>query len=895
MKPITPQPPKWAGTLLRWFVATHLLDELEGDLYELFTQRVHQYGERQARLRYVKDVFSLMRPSLMRPSLTRPGLMRPSLVKPFAFNGAGHSSGTSSIQYSAMIRNNFKIAFRKLWKHKGFSFINIMGLAVGMSACFVIALYVHFELSYDAFNQKADRIYRLSPDLKTSSETLHYSISSWAFAPAMHNEFEEVEAFTRVATRNYLVRKGDLKFKEEKTVFADSSLFRIFDFKMIRGNPATALREPMSIVFTEKTARKYFGDGDPIGQTLLLGNEGIPATVTGLMKEPPANSQIKGDLFVSMSSYTQHFNKGIDQDWGAFGNTSYLLLKPGTDPDRLVAKLPPFLEKHAGKMMRENQMQITLLMEPLLDIYLHSKRNAEESGNMANVYTFAVIAAFILLIACINFVNLTTARSSERAREVGVRKAVGAARSLLTRQFLSESVLVALVAFAVSVLLSAGVIPLFNDLSGKMISTGILDEWRWVIALFGAALLIGCAAGLYPAFVLSAFDPITVLKGRFFASTKGIMLRKGLVTVQFCISIALIIATMVVYTQVRYMRSREVGFSKDQMLVIQGTADAKRNAFQESLLHIRGVASTAASSRVPGTKNNEAYSEIENARGEMQAGNLETYSVDFDFLKQYDIELAAGRLFSREFGSDSSKALVINEAAVRMLGYATPQEAIGKKYKQWGREGTIIGVVKDFHFKSLQEHITPLTFRYLDWWNGELISVKIEGDDVKAAVAQIEKEWTAQNPDKPFSYYFLDEYFDRQYRADERFEKLFFHFAALAIFISCLGLLGLASYSTVQRTKEIGVRKVMGASAASIVRLLSEDFLKLVALAFVIASPLAWFGMHQWLQSFAYQTEIPWWIFLTAAILSTLIAFITISFQSIRAALMNPVKSLRSE
>ncbi|GLU52632.1 ABC transporter permease [Dyadobacter frigoris] len=795
------KPPKWANKLLHLFCASHLVEEIEGDLHELFEERVQYAGEQKARFRYIIDVFSLIRPFAIKE--------KESLYpKPPLFQ-------------QAMLKNNFKIAFRNLWKHRTFSFINVTGLSVGMSACFLIAMYVHFELTYDAFNKKADRIYRLATDLKTPSETLNYSISSWAFAPNLKNEFPEVEAFTRLATRNYLVRKGDLKFKEEKTVFADSSLYEVFDFVLIKGNPQTALKGQMSVVFTEKTAKKYFADADPMGQTLLLGDEGIPAIVTGVMQDLPANSQIKGDIFVSMSSYTQRFNKGVDENWGDFGAITYLLLKPGADPGKFSTKFPAFLENHAGKMMREQQMKISLIMEPLLDVYLHSAREAEESGNISNVYIFSVVAIFILLIACINFVNLTTARSVERAREVGVRKAVGAPRSVLTRQFIIESVLLCLIAFVFAVLLSAISIPFFNELSGKIISNGVIESMPFVGGLFIVAVLIGCIAGIYPAFVLSSFDPVVVLKGRFSTSAKGIMLRKGLVTAQFSISIALIIATIVVYTQVDFMRSRDLGFSKDQMLVISAETGAKRNAFQESLLSLSGVKSTAASTRVPGSKSNQAYSEMENVKGEMQTGNLEVYSVDFNFIQQFGLKVVAGRTFSKSFGSDSSKALVINEAAAKMLGYQAPQEAVGKKYKQWGREGVIIGVVKDFHFKSLQENITPLTFRFLDWWNGNQVSVKISGGNFKNTLASIENQWKLQNPDRPFSYYFMDEFFDRQYGSDERFEKLFFDFSILAIFISCLGLLGLASYTTTQRTKEIGVRKVMGASTGSIVRLLS--------------------------------------------------------------------------
>ncbi len=769
-----------------------------------------------------------------------------------------------------------------------------MGLTVGMSACFLIFLYVNFEMTYDAFNTKADRIYRLVTDIKTPSETINTGVTSWAFAPSIKRDFPEVEAFTRVSGGSFLVRKGDIKFQEEKTIFADSSLFEVFDLKLIKGNPRTALKDQFSLVFTEKAAKKYFGDRDPIGQTLLLSGEGFPAVVTGVMKDIPENSQIKGDMFVSMSTLTEKFNKGLDEQWGNFGATSYLLLTSETSGKALEKKLPAFLKNRAGKLMTEMNMHYTLFLEPLRDVHLLSTRGSEDSGSMNNVYVFSLVAIFILLIACINFVNLTTARSVERAKEVGVRKVVGAPRSLLARQFISESILLCLIAFVFAVALSAALIPLFNNLSGKIISTGILSNLPFVGALFIAAVVIGILAGSYPAMVLSSFEPVVVLKGRFTTSVKGILLRKGLVTIQFGISIALIIATMVVFNQMNFMRNRDLGFSKDQMMIVNSEGDPKREAFKESLRGISGIKSTAASSSVPGGGNPGAYSEIENKSGDLQIANLDLYFVDFDYIPQFNLEMAAGRPFSRDFGTDTTQAMVINEAASKLFGYNSPEQAIGRRFKQWGREGKIVGVIKDFHFRSLQEKIKPLTMR-IEPRSSDLVSIKIDGGNIKATIAAVESKWKATMPDRPFSYYFMDEFFDRQYRSEERFEKLFFNFAILAIFISCLGLLGLASYSTMQRTKEIGVRKVMGASVGSIVGLLSKDFLKLVLLAFLIASPIAYYGMHQWLQSFAYRTDIQWWVFLSAAALSTTIAFATVSFQSIKAALMNPVKSLRSE
>lgn len=869
------QPPKWASWLLRRFCAAHLIDDLEGDLLELFAQRLRMYGARAARRRYVCDVLSLMRP--------------------FAWKKQPEKYPRSAFTSPAMIHNYLKIAFRNLAKHKTFSLINVLGLSVGMTACFLIALYVNFELTYDTFNKKANRIYRLSTDIAYSGGVLHYSISSWPFGPNLQNDFPDIEAFTRISKENYLFRKGDLKFNEAQTILADSSLFQVFDFKLLQGNPKTALRAPFSVVLTESSAKKYFGDQDPVGQTLLVGDAGDPAQVTGVMREPPVNSQIKGDIFISMTTHTRHYNTAVNEEWANFGTTTYLLLKPGSSATTLTKKFPAFLERHIGNFLHQEKVSFTFVLEPLLDIYLHSDREAEQSGSISNIYTFTIIAVFILLIACINFVNLTTARSLERAREVGVRKAVGAAKSTLARQFIVESLVISSLSFVFALVFSAALIPVFNGLSGKTVSYGIMTELPFVVALFGASLLIGLASGIYPALVLSSFESVKVLKGRFAASNKGIFLRKGLVTAQFTISIALIIGTMIVHTQLDFMRSYKLGFSKDQTVVIPSGTGGSREALKVALQHLNGVTSVAASSSVPGGDNSDAHSKIENSQGEMQIATLDVYRVDFDFIPQYGLKVMAGRPFSKEFASDSTKALVINEATVKLLGYTSPEQAIGKKFSQWDREGTIIGVVKDFNFKSLRESVRPLTFRLLDPWNGEWLSIKLNGNHVPKTLEAIETQWKIQRPDRPFSYYFLDEFYDRQYRSDVRFQELFSNFAALAIMISCLGLLGLASYSTIQRTKEIGVRKVLGASATSIVGLLSRDFLQLIGLAFLIAAPLAWLAMHRWLQGFAYKADISLWTFIAAALLSAFVALVTISFQSIRAALMNPVKSLRNE
>ncbi|HZG25814.1 MAG TPA: FtsX-like permease family protein, partial [Chitinophagaceae bacterium] len=688
--------------------------------------------------------------------------------------------------------------------------------------------------------------------------------------------------------------KGDKKFQQENTMWADSAFFRVFDFKMLKGDPNTALKAPFSVVLTESAARKYFGNADPLGQVVLVTGDASPATVTGLIKDMPENSQIKGDVIFSMSTITEKFSRGIDSQWGNYGAQAYLLLRHNTNAKGLEKKFPAFLEKRNGEEMKKSQMYATLFLEPLRDVYLHSTRNGSKTGNINNVYIFSIVAIFILLIACFNFINLTTARSAERAKEVGIRKVVGAAKKQLTGQFIGESVLICMIAFVLTVLFTWLMIPLFNQLAGKTISTGIFAHPVQIFMLFAASVLIGLFAGIYPALVLSSFRPIVVLKGKFTTGTQGLLLRKGLVVAQFTVSIALIIATIVVYNQMSYMRNQDLGFKKDHMLVIDTHGDKANKAFQLSLAGLPSVKSTSMSGSVPGGGNPGAYSEIENIKGDLQIANLDLYFVDFDYINQYKIKVVAGRGFSREFGTDTTQAMVLNEAAVKMFGYSSPEQAIGKRFKQWGREGKIVGVIKNFHYQSLQQDIKPLSMR-IEPGRADLLSVNITSDNLPATLAAVENKWKAAIPGRPFSYYFLDEFFDRQYRSEQRFGRLFLNFAILAIFISCLGLLGLASYSTIQRTKEIGVRKAMGASVSNIVNLLSKDFLRLVLVAFVIASPIAWFAMYKWLESFAYRIPLGWQAFVIAGITAIFIAFATVSFQAVKAAMTNPVKSLRTE
>jgi len=794
-----------------------------------------------------------------------------------------------------MLKNYFIVAFRSLMRRKGFSIINIMGLAVGMASCFLIFLYVSFEMSYDKFNTKSARIYRVVTDVNTPSGSDKLAITTAPIAIYAKKDFPEVEEAVRISGDEILVRKGDVKFQEKNTIFADSTLFSVFDFPLVSGDKNTVLKEPMSVIISQTTARKYFGYANPMGQQVQLTGAAINAKITGVMKDIPSNSQIKADMIVSISSYKQVYgNPTADNEWTNHSFYTYLLLKPQSDAKVLEAKFPAFMELHHGVEAKKLQMQDYLSLEPLRDVYLRSKRGGFETGSISNVRIFSVIAVFILLIACFNFINLTTARSAERAKEVGVRKVVGAGKFQLAKQFILESVVICLFAFLLAVFLCLFLLPLFNQLAGKTISTGIMNRPMDVLGLLLLSIGIGLLAGFYPALVLAAFKPASVLKGRFVTGNKGLLLRKSLVVFQFTISIALIVATIVVYNQLSYMREQDLGFNKDQTIVINTNSDKNKDAFKQSLSSLPGVTSTSFSSSVPGGWHTSAYSEMQNKKGEIQKTNLDLFFVDFNYVNQYQLKLVAGRSFDKDRGTDSTKAMMINESAAKFLGYASPADAVGRDYSQWGSKGKIIGVLKDFNYHSLQENIQPLVMRY-EPWALNILSIKVSAANLPSTIKAIETKWSQIIPNRPFDYTFLDEFFDKQYRAEDKFGNLFFYFAILAIFISCLGLLGLASYSTVLRTKEIGIRKVLGAGVAGIVNLLSADFLKLILIALIIAVPVAWYGMNLWLTDFAYRTHISWQVFVLAGVSSVLIAFFTISYQAIKAATANPVKSLKTE
>lgn len=802
-----------------------------------------------------------------------------------------------------MLKSYIKIAWRNLIRQRGYTFINLIGLAVGMACCLLIAFFVQDELSYDRYHTHANQIYRVlhafrnvdNPESLPPPAPEEFQV--WGNAPvgpALAADFPEIEKVVQfTSTLSLLMQRGENRFQEDKVVFIDSTVFDVFSWKLLAGSPDKALVAPQSMVLSRSTAEKYFGDSNPIGQTIIVENK-RPYTVTGVMEDIPANSHITFDVLLSMSSFRQT-RPNIFEEWGYIDFYTYFLLGKQAAIASLKAKVPDFLNRHG------QDKRYTIAFEPMTEAYLHSQaaRQPGATGSLSNVYIFSSIAIFILLIACINFMNLSTARSMERAKEVGVRKVIGANQAGLIYQFLIESIVLSLLAAALALLLAGLAFPAVQELSGKAFSYGTLLSWELLLMVFGAALVVGILAGSYPAWVLARFRPALVLKGVFKSSSSGIALRKGLVVLQFSLSMALIAGTAIVFSQLNHLRSKDLGFRQEQMLVIEFGYDEaisqKIETIKTVLADHPSVLSASASRAVPGEFIPDAWTELQSPQGHMKGDAPFLYEIDFDFIPHYEIEMAAGRAFSQDFPADTVQSLVLNEAAAKLYGYARPEDAVGKRFSQWGREGTIIGIVKDFNFQSLHNMIEPLALRLSTGGSFSRISLRVKSDNLSATVEELKNRWRQLVPQRPFLYSFMDESFDQQYQADLRFGQVFSVFAGLAIFIACLGLLGLIAYTAQQRTKEIGIRKVLGASVMSIVSLLSKDFLKLVLFAAIIAFPVAWYAMHQWLEDFPYRVDIPLWVFFAAGMVTALVAFLTISYQAIKAATANPVKNLRTE
>ncbi|MGF6849273.1 putative ABC transport system permease protein [Chitinophaga sp. W3I9] len=802
-----------------------------------------------------------------------------------------------------MISNYFKIAWRSLSRSKMYSLINIIGLTVGIACCILIVLYVKDELSYDRYHKNYHQIYRvLHAYREKSAQKLpppvpgEYQVWGNApVAPALQADFPEIKMTARFTSPiTLLLQHGDKRFQESNLTFADSTMFDIFSWKLIYGNRETVLKAPNSIVLTESTAKKYFGDRNPVGQVFKTDQDN-PLTVTGVMEDVPSNSHFTFSGLLSMSTFYR-FRPEIFNEWGYVDFYTYFLLNENADINMMQGKVPEFLKRHIP-----NESNYAIAFEPLKNAYLRSEamRQPGATGSLSNVYIFSLVAAFILFIAAINFINLTTARSMERAKEIGVRKAVGAHPQSLILQYLVEAVVISMLATVLAFALVFVLLPMVRNISGKPLPYVDLLSWQMISVLILAPFFVGIPAGIYPALVLSRFKPALVLKGKFHSSGKGIQLRKGLVVFQFTLSIALIACTAIVFSQLDHLRSHNLGFRQDQMLVIDYGGDNEVNknieAVKATLANNPAVLAVSASRAVPGEFFPNATTFVASRSGEMQPFAPGLYEIDADFLPTYEIKMAAGRAYSRDFPADLEQSMIINEAAAKQWGYANPQEIIGKSFEQWGRKGTVIGVVKDFNYQSLHKKVEPLALRMAPSDALNRLSLRIKTAEINKTIAGLEQTWNQLEPQRPFKYSFLDQAFNEQYLKDLRFGEIFAAFGTLTIFIACLGLFGLATFSTEKRLKEIGIRKVLGASITSIVGLLSGDFIKLVLIAILIATPLGWWGMHRWLNGFAYRVDIHWWTFGLAGLGAVFIALLTVGVLALKAARMNPVRSLKAE
>lgn len=812
-----------------------------------------------------------------------------------------------------MLTNYIKVALRSIFRNRLTAFINIAGLALALLCALMIYLYVEDELQYDKYNSKADRIYRmtrnfLSPD---GSVNLHLGHVAPPFGPLLKNDFGDFEEVVRtLQSRTLMAYRTDgeevKSFNEERLFFAEPELFNIFDIHVTDGNPEKLLRDPFTAMLSKTTARKYFGEEQAIGKTLRLGNN-YDVAVTGVFDDLPRQAHWHPEILVAFSSLndsTLYGRSRLETNWGnnAFG--TYVLVKDGFDQKITEAQFPDFLDKHMGPVLAANNGPLpstftTLFMQKVTDIHLHSQLDSEieTNGNITNVYMMSVIGIFIVLIACFNFINLSTARATKRAKEVGMRKVSGAQKQQLIAQYLSESILIAMLALVIAIGFSWIALQWLNDFTSKSISIDFISNLPFSIGVLVFTALIGIMAGIYPAFVISGFQPVQILKGQKGAAGGKGGIRKTLVVVQFSISIVLMIATAITFQQLNYLNNRDLGYSKDQVVTLRYFTDLSDNydAFYNEVLKHSSIKNISRSSRIPTGRLLDSQGAAQIQQGDsMTTANviLKNIRIDHEFFDTYEIPFVTGRNFSREILTDDSLGFVLNEAAVKMLGLNTT-DILSRDFQYGGVKGRVIGVVKDFHFESLHEEIIPMVFQASSFYNR--ISIKVAGNDMQTAIAHLENVWKNFIPHRPFEYDFLSMQYRQLYESEQNQGQLFTTFSVLAIVIACLGLFGLATFNTMQRVKEIGIRKVLGASTTHIVGILSKEIIVLVIIANVISWPLAWYFMDKWLDGFAYKVNLNFGIFALATFIALLIALLTVSSQTIKAALTNPSKTLRYE
>ena len=901
----TPAPPRLARRLLGWRCPPNQLEELEGDLEELFQGWVREAGPEKAQRRYWFHVLGFLRPVPFRQP-TAPGY--------------SHLPYRHTLTTFDMLRNYWNIALRSLLKHKASSGINLLGLSTGMACCLLIGLFIREETRYDRQWQDHGQLYRVANHVHFGDQSVASAVLAAPVASALEREFPEVEAVARLLVppevdKHTLQRleggRNYTPFSATKGYMVDSSFFRIFTYRFVYGDARTALTEPNTAVLSAVLSRKVFGAGSPVGKVLRISNRygKIEYRVTGVF-EPGGPSHIDANFFTALPSGA--FGRSVSSQTNWAINTlfhTYVKLRPGASPRALEAKLPAFVKRHGGADLEAAGLRRVLFLQAVAGIHLESALYGEigANGSVTYLYVLASIAAFTLLLACINFMNLSTARATRRAREVGIRKVMGSGKGGLIVQFLGESVLLSLLSLAVAIVLAVLALPVFAGLVGKPIPfspSGHLSLAGW---LLGLAVVTGLLAGSYPAFYLSAFQPVGVLKGKFVSSLSAVQLRRGLVVFQFVIFIGLVLSTLVIYKQMRYLTGQPLGFAQHQQLVIPlptEEAQASYPVYKQTVEQLPGVVTASGGATYPGQPALASMPLRVPGKHVKEAQHVTLNAVDVGFTENLGFTLLAGRSFSQRISADTSRrltAIVLNETAVRSLGY-TPETAIGKPlYADLGGQTQpyqVIGVVKDFHFQSLHQKITPYGFiRQGSPFaaSPNFLLARVDVAQLPQLLASLESHWKKINPAAPFAYSFLDQDFERNYQAERRVFLIVGYFTGIAIVIACLGLYGLMAYTVEQRTQEIGIRKILGASGSGLTLLLAGDFLKLVGLAGVIALPLGWWLMNRWLEAFAYRTSISWWLFVLAGGVALLIALLTVGAQAIKASLANPVDSLRAE
>jgi putative ABC transport system permease protein len=802
-----------------------------------------------------------------------------------------------------MVANFFLIALRNLFKNKIFSFINIFGLALGIASSLLIIEYARFELSYDKFEANSGRIYRLRTDRYNDGILgTRWAAGAAGLGQVFKEALPEVESFARLRNTGGILSYKDQQFRETKMYFANENFLQMFSYPAIAGSVNGALKDVYSAVITESTAHRYFGTEDPLGKILTL-NKSDNFRVTAVVKDPPPNTHLKFDILLSWATLVQKQGPKVNTQWDWDGFLNYILVRPGTDPAELEKKIAGVVQAKWGEEMKATHDGMVIHLQSLPDIHLtsHYMREAEANGDGRTVYFLLIIAGFIIIIAWINYINLATARSIERAKEVGVRKVLGSLRGQLIRQFLLESMLINGLAVLLAFLIILLCIPFFHLLTGKELHFSLIGDpvfWLILTGLFGIGSFL---SGLYPAFVLSSFRPIAVLKGKLAKTSHGALLRQSLVVLQFAASVILIAGTFAVYRQLHYMQHQDLGVRISQTLVLNGprvldsTYDNKLTAFKTEALRLPGVKQVTVSTEVPGGKVGWNAGGIKRINEDITKSNqYRIIGIDHDFLDAYGLKLLMGRNFYP--GQADSQSVIFNEAAVQKLGFSKPAAALNQRIDFWGKQYTIVGVVANHHQESLQQDFDSHIFRYIPDANS-YYSLKLTGDPGTwtGVIASVQKEWKQFFPGNPFDYFFLGEHFAKQYESDQQFGQTFGVFAGLAIFVSCLGLLGLAAFIVNQRTKEIGIRKIVGANLSNILVLLTKDFIRPVLISFVIAIPVAWYVLQKWLDNYAFRITITAWMFIIPGLLVLAIALLTISTQTLRAASANPSKALRTE